>query len=119
MNLLEILGCIGGFLYLTDWICTAVSAIIKWRRKYAEYKRSYEEHNNDAGEPEKKMGFKSMEDKRNEKIEELEKTIKELKTKDAGYFNMYWGTETVDDEFIEEEGYEDWDDKYPDLHVER
>lgn len=129
MNLLTVLGCIGGIVYLINWICVEILAIIKAKNKYDKYKRAYEDayDENEEEKPAKKMGFKSSKEKADEELEELRKKyledyirIKEqIKINNSGYFDMHWESNPVDDEFIEEEEYEDWEDKYPDLHIER
>lgn len=112
MNILEILGCIGGTLYLVRKLIRGIYAVVGVINKYKKYKDAYERLNDD--DKEKIIGFKTPDKK---ELFEKEKDIKI--PENEGYFDMYWESEPVDNEFIEEEEDEDWEDKYPDLHIER
>lgn len=122
MNLLEVLGCIGGVLFLINYMIIVAKHIINMVRKWDEYKAAWDEKYNDASNK-NQIGFKQEEKKEKENpLKDIEKIKLKETDEISSWFEEYWESEPVDNEFIEEEmeeEYEDELDKYPLLKVRR
>lgn len=64
MNILTILGSIGGTLYLIGYIMRCVKDYSKWYKKYAEMKKFYEKEHDKKQVTKIPMGFKTDEERK-------------------------------------------------------
>lgn len=112
MNLLTILGSIGGTIFLISWIMKTFVDCKKIFNNYCKYKTAYDKQNDEESEEDKKtMGFKT-------EIEELEEKIKALKEKAKITVDKknYWNLDIKiddskneeDEEFIDDENLESY-----------
>ena len=112
MVVLQILGCLGGTIYLVKCMIEFVKFIIFALNRIALYKRAYDDKCN--AETKEQIGFKQ------DKKEELKRIDLKPNVEDYSRYWKLWESEPVDDEFIDDENFEEEDkDEYPLLHVER
>ena len=98
MNLLTILGSIGGTLFLISWIINVVTKIHELSKKYAKYKDAYEElktRDDEDIEKEKEklstIGFKTK--KENDEIQSRLNYLKKIEKIGHKYYDTEWGVD--------------------------
>ena len=64
VNILQILGSIGGTIYFIGYVIRVVRDYSKWCKKYAEMKKFYEKEHNKKQVTKVPMGFKTEEEKK-------------------------------------------------------